>query len=498
MTELNPTSGARAHVHFALLALVLLSMPIPVACAQIPGLPQAAAGPQANPVGGTPPAHAGEKPKSAVAAPTGPISVHQQVSDKTLERFLAKFLPKYPGIRRTSVSVDDGVVTIEGQVQDDDTSDEVTDVVKRVEGVRLVMNQMKTDDEMMSAWEFAARDLASVGGYFQRTWLLMVFAAAIIVVSALLARLFATRSETILAPFVRNVLMRSVTGSLISSLLFFGGLMLALGALRLTHLVLSIVGVASIVGLAVGFAFRDITENFIASVLLGLRRPFQIGDFIAVAGQTGVVKSLNTRATVLVTLEGNHVRIPNATVFKEIMVNSTASPSFRNSFDVVIPNDASVADAIAAINRTLKDLNGILQDPPPRALVEALEPDAVRIRAYLWAPTRNADWLQLLSEAKLKTKVALQQAGVIGTAATVAPAPAVGQSRASHQTTAADPSPAPANRAAANLRRDSQATTARSRDDEEKRETPVDRVLEEPETRVSNEGANLLNGARQE
>ena len=150
---------------------------------------------------------------------------------------------------------------------------------------------------------------------------------------------------------------------------------------------LSIVGVASIVGLAVGFAFRDITENFIASVLLGVRRPFQIGDFITVAGQAGVVKSLNTRATVLVTQEGNHVRIPNATVFKEIMVNSTASPSSRNSFDVVVPIAVSTADAIDAINGALQEMKGILDEPPPRALVEALEPDGVRIRAYFWAPT---------------------------------------------------------------------------------------------------------------
>jgi osmotically-inducible protein OsmY len=48
------------------------------------------------------------------------------------------------------VAVDDGVVTLSGQGQDDDTSDEVTDVVKRVEGVRVVMNQMSTDDEVMS------------------------------------------------------------------------------------------------------------------------------------------------------------------------------------------------------------------------------------------------------------------------------------------------------------------------------------------------------------
>src|SRR5205807_4991393 len=128
---------------------------------------------------------------------------------------------------------------------------------------------------------------------------------------------------------------------LLSSLLILGGLMFGLSILHLTHAVLSVLGVAGVVGLAVGFAFKDITENFIASVLLGVRRPFQVGDYVEVAGQAGVVRSLNTRATVLVTLEGRHVRIPNSTVFKEITVNSTASPSVRQSFDVVIPYAAS-------------------------------------------------------------------------------------------------------------------------------------------------------------
>ncbi len=161
------------------------------------------------------------------------------------------------------------------------------------------------------------------------------------------------------------------------------------------------------------------------------------------------------------------------------MINATASPSFRNNFDVVIPNDASVVDAIDAINRTLRSLKGILAEPPPRALVEALEPDSVRIRAYLWAPSQNADWFALLSEAKLKTRVALQQAGVIGAAAKFVPSQLASQSDATRNE-------------AANLKRDAQAAAARPHAGGNGTTTPVDRVLDQPETRVSEEGANLL------
>ena len=165
--------------------------------------------------------------------------------------------------------MDDGVVLLRGRADHEGTLDELTDVVKRVEGVRLVLNQMGTDEEVMTAWEFAARELTMLRIYLGRKWLLILLSAAVVAASATLARLFSARAEILLSPFVGNVLLRSVLGSVISSLLVIGGFLLALGALGLTHVVLSILGLASIAGLAVGFAFRDITENFIASVLLG-------------------------------------------------------------------------------------------------------------------------------------------------------------------------------------------------------------------------------------
>ncbi len=294
----------------------------------------------------------------------------------------------------------------------------------------------------------------------------------------------------------------------VSSLLIIGGVLLALGALGLTHIVMSILGVASILGLAVGFAFRDITENFIASVLLGVRRPFQIGDYVTIAGQSGVVKSLNTRATVLVTLEGNHVRIPNATIFKEIMVNATASPSFRHSFDVLIPHDAPTIDAINAINIALSDQQGILKDPRPRALVEALEPGGVRIRAYFWSATRGVDWFQLRSDANLMAKVGLQRAGVLGPAVaasrdTVDSPPRIVPNDKPRLTIRVDQAARElrhdaVDQASVSPRRDSRATVSVTPVTGDGCATPMEQALEQPETRVSDEGANLLKGNRPE
>jgi small conductance mechanosensitive channel len=466
-------------------SLVVVSTWSAVCLAQLPAV-------VAQGIGSKPAAAGKEAPKAA--ATEGTITVHQEVPDATLAGFLQRFLPEYPGVRTVKVGVRDGVVTLSGRVDDDDSRNEVTEVVKKVQGVRVVMNQMNTDDEVMSAWEFAAGEFKGLWDYFAKKWLLMLLAALIIVSSAFVARVFAAHSELILAPFVRNVLLRSVVGSVISSLVMIGGVVMALGALRLTQAVMSILGVSGLVVLAVGFAFRDITENFIASVLLGVRRPFQIGDYVTVAGQSGIVKSLNTRATVLVSLEGNHVRIPNATVFKEIMVNSTASPSFRSNFDVVIPYEASTAEAIEAINRALAKQKGIRQDPAPRALVEALEPGGVKIRVYFWVPTQNVDWFLLLSEVKLQVKVALQQAGVLGAAVGTAVATGGGGgangASGNGSVTSED--------AAANLKRDVKATVHAVSASGNGRANAVERVLDQPETRVSEEGTNLLKEGRGE
>src|SRR5262249_28738681 len=148
-------------------------------------------------------------------------------------------------------------VTLEGRVDDDDSRDEITEVVRRVEGVRLVLNQTKTDEEVMSAWGFAASELGVFRDYLARKWILILLALGIVATSWLLARFFTANSEVLLAPLVRNMLLRSVLASIISSLLVIGGLVLALGALRLTHAVMSILGISGLVVLAVGFAFRD-------------------------------------------------------------------------------------------------------------------------------------------------------------------------------------------------------------------------------------------------
>ncbi len=267
---------------------------------------------------------------------------------------------------------------------------------------------------------------------------------------------------------------------------------------------LSVLGLAGVAGLALGFAFRDIAENFIASMLLGIRRPFQIGDFVTVAGKSGSVLSLDTRATTLITPEGNHVRIPNAVIYKETMVNASTSPSTLGTTEVVVPYESSSAEAIEAINEALRATDGLLQDPKPRALVQALEVGGVRLKATYWMPTRGIDGDKIQSDLRLKIKVGLQKAGINPPShyATISVAGKIPvemiEARDGDRRVEAgrfDPrpgSPPPEHQAAANLRKDAAAADAAGAEACDAPASPIDHAIQKAEAEAVKDGNNML------
>lgn len=454
------------------------------------------------------PAPTRDNPDATVTTTSGPIKVQAKTDDKAVEKTLEDLLPRYPGVRSIDARVTDGTVELDGQVQDDDIRDQMTSVTAKVEGVHLVINRLKTDVQVMTAREFVMNELTFFWTFLSRKWLLILLALAVVMAASLIARAFNAYSERLLAPFVGNVLLRSVLGSFIGTGLVIGGMMLALSLLNLTHVVLSIVGFAGVIGLAVGFAFRDIAENFIASILLGIRRPFRVGDYVTVAGHAGVVKSLNTRATVLVTLEGNHVRIPNNVIYKEILVNASASPSARGSFDVIIPYEVSTSAALDAMTNALRAVDGLSDNPPARALVEALEPTGVRVRSYFWMPVIGVDGFKLNSDARMCVKVALQQVGIMPPPVS-ALVSIVGRVPVEMVQTPSHEAPPPAaievarpgsvvtpEQAQANLEKDAAAVETANAEPPPDRPTPIEHVLHEAETRVSEEGTNLLGNGK--
>ena len=125
------------------------------------------------------------------------------------------------------------------------------------------------------------------------------------------------------------------------------GLIAALEVLGATALLGGVLGGAGVIGIALGFAVRDTVDNYVSSLMLSLRQPFRANDHVVIEGNEGRVVRLTSRATVLMTLDGNHLRIPNSIVFKSVILNYTRNSQRRFVFEFGVDADDDPVEGMA-------------------------------------------------------------------------------------------------------------------------------------------------------
>lgn len=261
----------------------------------------------------------------------------------------------------------------------------------------------------------------------------------------------------------QNPFLTSMVRRVFQFALVIVGLVVALELLDATALVGAVVGTAGLAGLALGFAFKDIVENYLAGILLSVRQPFAKNDLIDIAGHMGKVVRLTGRETILMTPDGNHVQIPNATVFREPMLNYTRNPRRRVRIEVGIASSEEPSVALDVGCRVFREMAGVLSDPPPDGLISGYGNGTTELRFFGWVDQRQADFGRVQSEAFRLIKRALDDAGI----ATPSPEYRVALSGERLSGSPVTP-PAPAPRPA--------PTDAEA---EEQRDVSVDRALDE-------------------
>ncbi len=189
-------------------------------------------------------------------------------------------------------------------------------------------------------------------------------------------------------------------------------LLIALEILNATAVVGAILGTAGVIGIALGFAFKETLENYLAGILMSLRQPFAPRDLVVIDGHEGTVVALTSRATILMTPDGNHLRLPNALVFRSVMLNYTRNPSRRFEFDVGVGVQEDLIQAQLIGAQVLQRLTGVMTDPPPRALIQSLGDSNVQLRFLGWVDQRTHDFWMVRSEAIRHVKLSLEAAGM--------------------------------------------------------------------------------------
>ncbi|MFC4174889.1 mechanosensitive ion channel family protein [Microvirga sp. GCM10011540] len=173
--------------------------------------------------------------------------------------------------------------------------------------------------------------------------------------------------------------------------------------------VLATLGVGSI---AIGFAFKDILQNWLAGLLILLRQPFRQGDEIVVGKHEGTVERIEARATLIRTYDSRQVIIPNSAVYTESVIVNTAFEKRRSEYDVGIGYGDDIGKASKVILGALKGLDGILPDPPPEVIPWELAGSTVNLRIRWWTHSKWGEVVQIRGRVIDAVKQALGQAGI--------------------------------------------------------------------------------------
>jgi len=350
---------------------------------------------------------------AAVAAedPAAPIVMPGDgPSDAEIEARISAIFDQIAPLADVEVSVEAGVVHLSGEADSADAAERAMALASRVIGVVAVESEIVRDFSFTTRLFPEQRQFSLYLGAVLRALPIVFFALTVFTLLVGTGWLIAnwTGLWRRIAP---NSFIVELAGSTVQAIFFILAVITALRILDATALLGAFLGAAGVVGLAVGFAVRDTLENYISSIMLSLRQPFRPNDHVVIEQHEGRVIRLTSRATILMTLQGNHLRIPNAVVFKAVILNYTRAPHRR--FDFKLGVDAK-DDPMAAMDTGLAALNALpflLNEPPPHAHIEEVGDSNIILFFAAWIDQNHSDFAKSRSVGVSTVKNALEAAG---------------------------------------------------------------------------------------
>jgi len=240
---------------------------------------------------------------------------------------------------------------------------------------------------------------------------LLVLGALVVLLTYWLSRFVGNRLH-LLRIRSQNPYMSGLVRTIVRTAIMLVGILIALDLVGLTSVVGAVLGSAGVVGLVLGFAFRDIAENYIAGILLSVRRPFEPGDHVMIENREGKVIAVNSRATVLMTMDGNHLQLPNSLVFKSVVLNYSKNPKRRFDFAMLIDGSQSIREAQTLGIEAISRIEGVLDEPAPAWTVVEFGANGIQLKFFGWVDQRSADLGKVRSEAIRQVKAAYQRARI--------------------------------------------------------------------------------------
>ncbi|MGV3560937.1 mechanosensitive ion channel family protein [Larkinella arboricola] len=241
----------------------------------------------------------------------------------------------------------------------------------------------------------------------------LVVALLVIAFFNILSRYFRRLVVRSFGRFSNNVSLINLTGTVAQLLALALGLFIALDVLGLEKTVTSLLAGAGVLALAVGFAFQDLTANFISGTIIAVQRPIEVGNIVETNGFQGRVVNIKLRSVVLDNGAGQTIEIPSKDVFQKPIINFSRTGLQRIELTAGVSHLDDLAKAQKVAISAVKALPFIRKDKPVEMHYKGLTIDMVQFLVWFWIdPTKN-DATKALSEAIKAVKQAFRENDVL-------------------------------------------------------------------------------------
>jgi len=213
----------------------------------------------------------------------------------------------------------------------------------------------------------------------------------------------------------RDPLLSRFLGKAVKYTLAVIAIMLALDAAGLGSIAAGILTAAGASAVVLGFAFKDIGQNFIAGIILAFGRPFDVDDTVKIGENFGKVKALEFRYTKLKSFDGRDVYIPNSDVLTKPVTNYTEDGFFRWEVVIGIAYEDNIEGAKKTVLAALRKEPNVIEDEEHENFVieDELATSTVNLRIFFWVNTKDFRRMALITKGHVlkNVKEALEDAG---------------------------------------------------------------------------------------
>lgn len=240
-----------------------------------------------------------------------------------------------------------------------------------------------------------------------------IVAVIIAILFSILARFTGSMARKLLRRSLDSNQIADLMASIVKILVLCVGLFVALDLLGLKNTVTSLLAGAGIVGLAIGFAFQDMTENLIAGIAMGIRKPFKAGDVIKTDDAFGTVKAINLRNTLIENFYGQLILVPNKILFRNVLRNYSTLGIRRIEVPVGISYGDDPEQAAEVIVNKINEFDFVIKQDETAVYAESFGDSSVNLLVWFWIKyPGEPDFMTVRHKAVVAVKQALSDAGI--------------------------------------------------------------------------------------